>query len=208
MKQLTVCLSVAALLASCSEGAKKLIVISEGTADINTNDRVINVKGRGHEEKTVMLYGDGSTEFKLNGGTGSNTLTFPENGTYIVNAKKDTIVGSYVNYGAPKTEVKKLTAEEMHQNIDSLEQIVNGKTKAGATFFILPGQAVKITSNNDAYIVTPYHQMTTVEKQQGKTPEVYRFYPISETRATLERLKSMMGEGSGDKPVNDPPKKD
>lgn len=201
MKQLTACLSAIVLLASCSEGKKKVIIISEGTANVNTDDRTITTSGRGHEEKTVMFYGDGSMDLKVTSPAGNATVTLADNGVYFLNTKKDTIVGSFVNYTAPKKSTKTISDAEMQQNIDSLELILSGKVQTGKTYFILPNQAVKITANDGATIITPYHQMTSIEVKPGETPEVYRFYPISETRATLEKLKGMMG--IGDKPVNE-----
>lgn len=205
MKKLTACLSLFVLFASCASDHKKVIVISEGTADVNTDNRTITTKGRGHEEKTVLFYESGDMDIKINSAAGSATVSLKDNGVYFINTKRDTIVGSYVNYTAPKTVGKKISIEEMEQNIDSLEQILAGKAQYGKTYFILPNQAVKITDNKDATIVTPYHQMTSIEVKKGQTPEVYRFYPISETRTTLNKLKDMMG--LTDKPVNDPKKK-
>jgi hypothetical protein len=69
------------------------------------------------------------------------------------------------------------------------------------TYFILPNKAVKVSSNSEAHIVTPFHQMTSVSSKKGETPEVYRFYPIAEVRATMQKLKAMMGD---EVPVNDP----
>jgi hypothetical protein len=202
MKKTIACLSVIILLASCSSGGKKVFVISEGSANINTDDRTITVTGTGHEEKEVMFYESGNMELKLTTKAGNATATLTDNGVYILNAKTDTIVGSFVNYTAPKTVGKNITEEEMRANVDSLQQILSGNVKYGKTYYILPNQAVKITDNQDANIITPYHQMTSVSTEKGKTPEVYRFYMISEVRNTLQKLKNLMGEG--DQPVNDP----
>jgi len=207
MKKVFLSIAVVAMLAACKSESKTVIILSNGTAEVNTNDRVIDISGKGHEEKTVQFFESSSMDLTVKAGGNSNKVTIPENGIYLLNTKVDTFIGSYVNYAAPKTEVQKLTEQDMRNNIDSLESIINGKTKAGVTFYVLPGQAVKITANSKATIITPYHQMTSMEKKEGETPEVYRFYPISEARATLEKLKGMMGEGN--EAVNDrrPPKK-
>lgn len=202
MKKLTACLSIVALLASCSSGSKKVIIISQGTAEVNTDDRTITAKGTGHEEKTVLFYESGSMDIKVASQAGNATVTLPENGVYFLNLKKDTIVGSFVNYTAPKTEGRTISDDELRASIDSLEQIVSGRvSKEKRTFFILPNQAVKITGNEDATIITPFHRMTSMEVKKGETPEVYRFYPIAEVRGTLEKLKGFTGD---EKPVNDP----
>jgi hypothetical protein len=202
MKKLTACLSFVILLASCSVDPKKVIVLSQGTANINTDNLTITTSGTGHEEKTVLFHDEGNLELKLTSQVGTATVNLPEPGVYILNTKSDTIVGSYVNYTAPKTAVEKITDEKMKANIDSLEQIIAGNVSAEKkTFFVLPNKAVKVSSNSNAHIVTPYHQMTSVSTKKGEEPEVYRFYPISEARATLQKLKGMMGD---EVPVNDP----
>lgn len=198
MKRLIASFSVIILLASCEAGNKKVIVLSEGSANINTQEKTITTKGRGHEEKTVIFYEGDNMDLSISSQAGKATVKLTQNGIYLLNTKRDTIVGSFVNYGAPRTEVKRLSVEEVNSYIDSLEQIVSGKVKPGKTFFILPNQAIWITGNQDATIVTPYHQMTSLEVKKGEKPEVYRFYPLQESRATLEKLK-----GDDDKPVND-----
>jgi hypothetical protein len=137
-------------------------------------------------------------DLKVSSQAGNATVALKQNGIYLLNTKRDTIVGSFVNYGAPKKEVKHLTEEEFNRDIDSLEQIISGKVKPGKTFYILPNQAVWITSNFDATIITPYHQMSSISVKKGEAPEVYRFYPLQDSRATLEKLKH-----GDDKPVND-----
>lgn len=202
MKQLTAIAAIV-LLASCATTPKKVIVISEGTANVNTDNRTISVAGKGHEEKTVLFHDEGKVELQLTTPEGTATVPVEQGGVYILNAKTDTIVGSFVNYTAPKKSVDMISQDEMLANIDSLQQILSGKVSAEKkTFYILPRQAVLISTNPDATVITPFHQMTSIAVKKGETPEVYRFYPISEVRATLEKLKVMAGES--EKPVNDP----
>ena len=51
--------------------------------------------------------------------------------------------------------------------------------------------AVKVTTNMDAFIVGPFHQMTSIEKVEGKEPEVYRFYSVTEIRETIKNLTAL-----------------
>lgn len=200
MKKLTASLFIIVSLASCAAGSKKVIIISEGAADVNTDDRTIITKGRGHEEKTVMFYESGKMDLKIASAAGNNTVTLSDNGTYFLNTKNDTIVGSFVNYIAPRTVGKTVSETELRASIDSLQQLLSGNVKYGKTYYILPNQAAKVTDNQDAIIITPYHQMTAIEVKKGETPEVYRFYPIADVKATLEKLKGFLGD---EKPVND-----
>lgn len=202
MKRLIASFASTILLVSCSVDPKKVIVLSQGTANINTDQRTITTSGTGHEEKTVLFHDEGNLELQVTSQAGTATVSLPEPGIYILNTKSDTIVGSYVNYTAPKTAVEMITDEEMRANIDSLQQIISGNVSTEKkTYFILPNKAVKVSSNSDAHIVTPFHQMTSVSTKKGEAPEVYRFYPIAEVRATLQKLKGMMGD---EVPVNDP----
>lgn len=179
-----------------------MIVLSQGTANIDTDNRTITTSGNGHEEKTVLFHDEGKVELQLNTQQGKSSVVLEGTGVYILNAKQDTIVGSFVNYTAPKTKGERIGEEELRANIDSLEQILAGRvSEQKKTYFILPGQAVRVSGNSEAHIVTPYHQMTSISVKQGETPEVYRFYPIAEVRATLLKLKGFTGD---EQPVNDP----
>ena len=202
MKQLLAFLSIVIILASCSAGHKKVYVLSHGEPMIDTDNRKISASGKGHLEKEVIFHDEGKVDLEISSQAGNKTVTLEETGIYILNIKTDTIVGSWVNYTAPKTEVNKLSIDDMDAYIDSLQQIIDGKVSAEKkTFFILPNQAIKITNNTEAHIITPFHQMTSMEIKTGETPEVYRFYMMSEARATLNRLKTMVGESG--KPVNE-----
>lgn len=202
MKRLIASVSSIILLASCSVDPKKVIVLSQGSANINTDQRTITTSGTGHEEKTVLFHDEGNVELKITSQVGNATVSLNDPGVYILNTKSDTIVGSYVNYTAPKTAVDKITDAEMKANIDSLQQIISGNVSAEKkTFFILPNKAVKVSSNSEAHVITPFHQMTSISTKKGEEPEVYRFYPIAEVRATMLKLKAMMGD---EVPVNDP----
>lgn len=200
------CLSLIIVLASCSSGHKRVYVLSHGSASIDTDNRKITASGKGHEEKEMKLYDEGKIDFQITSQAGNATVSLPDNGIYIINVKTDTIIGSQVNYTAPKTEVDQISEEELRIHIDSLQQILSGNVSAEKkTFYILPNQAAKITANTEAQVITPFHRMTSIEAKKGEAPEVYRFYMISEARATLEKLKGFLGEGNT--PVNEQVKK-
>jgi hypothetical protein len=202
MKQLLASLSLIVILASCSAEYKKVYVLSHGEPKIDTDNRKISASGSGHLEQEVIFHDDAKVDLEISSQAGNKTVSLEENGIYILNIKKDTIIGSWVNYTAPKKEREKLSIEDMEANIDSLQQIIDGKVSAEKkTFFILPNHAVRITPNQKAQIITPFHQMTSLEVNKGETPEVYRFYMISEARATLLKLKALIGET--DTPVNE-----
>ena len=191
MKKLIALLGSIILLASCNDSAKKVVVMSKGVADINTDAKTITAKdGAGHQEQVLVL-GGGKVVFKLSTPAGEATVELLENGLYIINVKNDTIVGSYQKYSDPKLAQTAMTQDILKQRIDSLQLLSEGKNVSAVNhnFFILPNQAAKITDNNQADIVGPYHQMTSAEKKDGKNPEVYRFYSIKEIREMIMKLK-------------------
>jgi hypothetical protein len=192
MKNAAFVLLVLVLFSSCSGSLKRIYVMSKGPAQYDEAAKTISAKdGNGHEEKIINI-SSGEVALKLNGPTGAASINLKENGLYILNIKTDTIIGSLQHYVTPKGPKDIMTQDELKVKIDSLHQLVTAKNISAANhnFFILPNQAVKITDNLEAIIVGPFHQMTTAEKVDGKTPEVYRFYSIREIRETIAKLEA------------------
>ena len=176
---------------SCKSEHTTVIVYSKGAAEVNNESKTIVTKdGTGHEEKIIELAGKGFT-YTLNSPTGEAKLDFNEPGLYIVNAKKDTVVGCLQSFVAPSSTQKKVTQEDLAKKIDSLVLLTEGKNISAANhnFYLLPNQSQKITGNTDALIIGPYHRMRSAEAKDGKAPEVYRFYSVKEIRETIAELK-------------------
>lgn len=193
MKQLTACLFLIVLLSACAGNQKKVTVLSKGAADVNTDAKtIVATDGSGHEEKTVTVSGD-KVVFKLQSPAGDASVELKDNGYYIINVKNDTIIGSYVPYNAPKQTQDVISQDMLKQRIDSLNQLIENKnvTAANRNFYILPNTAVRITDNLEAIVVTPYHQMRSIEKSGDKDPEVYRFYSIKEMRENIAKLQAL-----------------
>ena len=195
MKKIFCLLSVTALLAGCSgNNLKRVLVFSKGAATIDKEAKTITVtSGSSSEEQTVDFDTKDKITLQIISQAGKNTVDLNEPGYYVVNAKADTIVGSYQHYGAPATETKTYTQEFIKHQMDSLQQLIENKnvSVANRNFFILPNQVVKITNNTDAFVVGPFHKMTSIQKQGDREPEVYRFYMVSEIRETIDHLKSL-----------------
>jgi hypothetical protein len=197
MRILFACLAAISLLASCSsKPSKKLIVLSRGTASVDEKAGTISVvPGSAYKDITIEQEKSGSMDFKISSAAGNATVNIPGDGVYIINTTKDTMVGSVVPLGAPKTESRYVKDEELRANIDSLTKIVTGDVSAEKkTFFLLPNTSVKVTDNLEAIIVAPYHEMTSFKTEKGKKLEVYRFYPIEKVREILHKQKVFAGE--------------
>lgn len=190
MKNVYSLFCVALLLGACKD--KKMIVMSKGPAEVNTDAKTIKTTdGTGHEEKEFVLNG-GNVTYKINSPAGEASVELQGDGLFIVNAKQDTIVGGIQVYGDPNQK-KIITQEDLKHRIDSMTSLSEGKN-ANAThgsYFILPNQAVRISGNTQATVVGPYHNMRSVEKVDGKDPEVYKFYSIREFRDKIEELRAL-----------------
>jgi hypothetical protein len=192
MKKLLVIISTAILLTACG-GDTKIVVMSKGPADINTDAKTIKAKdGSGHEEKEVVLNGD-KIVFSLSTPAGEATVQLFKNGLYIINVKNDTIIGSYQQYGDPKLAPNMIMQSKMKHDLDSLRLLVDDKnvSDANRNFYILPNHAARISDNINAQVIGPYHRMTSAEKIDGKIPEIYRFYSIKEIRETIAKLEGL-----------------
>lgn len=193
MKYIIVSLFALVLFASCAKNHKRVIVMSKGSTEFDESTKTIKaVDGTGHEEKT-MDFSQAALSLQIDAPAGKTSIELKEKGLFILNVKKDTIIGSYQNYTAPKLQKNLLTQDDLKLKIDSLQQLTTGKniSAANRNFFILPNQLVKISDNIEATIVGPYHQMRTAEKVDGVDPEVYRFYSIREIRETIGKLEAL-----------------
>jgi len=179
----------AASLSACSSNSKKALVLLKGDGTVDEKAKAITLKdGAGTKEVTVDYNtGDKVTmSIKKEGGE-VVTVDIPEKGYYLLNAKADTVIGSYQKYTVEGQ--KNLTQDQLKRSIDSLTALTEGKIPTGAkAFFVLPFSAVKVTENKDAIIVAPFHQMMRVEQEGDKQPEIYRFWNIQEIRETIAKL--------------------
>ena len=194
MKRIIICLSTIAMFAACSSNHKKIIVYLKGNSTVNEDAKTITVvDGSGSDEKTMSYNTADKVSLKVTGLGDDANVSIDQNGLYILNAKADTIIGSYQKYADPRLTQTMKTQEDLKHDIDSLKQLTQGKniSAANRNFFILPKTAVKISDNLDAFVVGPFHRMTSIEKVDDKLPEVYRFYSIQEVRETIEKLTAL-----------------
>ena len=194
----------AILFTACSSNEKKIMVISKGKATIDVTGKTIAVKDGAGSEEAEMLYNTADkVVLKVKSEDKEVAIDIPENGYYILNTKNDTLIGSYQNYteaGSPTDTSKMITQEMIQKSIDSLIALTEGKnvSTANKNYYVLRFTAVKVTNNVNAFIVGPFHNITTIEKDGDKMPEVYRFFSIKEIREKIEKQKAMTVA----KPVN------
>lgn len=188
---------ISIFLVSCSSGSQKLIVYTNNGATIDEASKVITIKDTfGHNDKEIKFSGSDKKTLTVKLGSGDQNIDIDGAGYFIVNAKsRDTIIGGLQKYSTPEEANRVMSQDELAHNIDSLKQMITGSntSPANKTFFILPYTAAKITENEDAFIVGPYHRMTSIAKEGDKDPEVYRFYSVREVRETIGKLEKLTG---------------
>lgn len=195
MKKLAYAAIGLVFLASCSGGgAKKVVILGRGEIDAKENS--ITMKGStGYAEKTIEL-GEKAELLKVETPDDKKDVSIPEGkGTFVLNLKTDTIVGSRQFFGKDLSSSKVITLEELGLKIDSLVQLTTGaNVKAGGSnFIILPNQVIKISDNPEAKFYGPFTKIPqTMEMgKDGKEPELYKFYTNTEMRELIEKLKKM-----------------
>lgn len=174
-------------LASCSGGGKKVLVMASGKVQVNGNTITLE-PGTGHNESSFVPEGDSITVVSPSGTTG-----FPvkEAGLYLLNLKKDTIVGAYQLVGTDNSQIK-LTQENLKARIDSLYQLMIAyNVDEGKKQFNLPPFTIKkITANTDAEIVGPFRKLPA-SFNPAIDHEVYKFSTNKEIWDLILKLHKM-----------------
>jgi hypothetical protein len=194
-KQLFLLATIATLFTACNSHTKKVVVAYKGKTTINEKERSIEFKdGAAGGDKEIVIYSGDKVTFTLNNEGNKKTFDIAEDGYYLINARPDTLIGSFQNYGAAQTERRTVTQDMMLNSIDSLKNLVANKniSEQNKNFFILPFSSAKITSNPKAVVIAPFHQISTLEQVDGKAPEVYQFWTINEIRAKIEKQMAIV----------------
>lgn len=184
---------IMATITSCSSsGGKKVVVMVSGKLTIDPNDQknITIDPGTTHNEKEIVLTGSGKETLTVKSGGDTKTFDVDQAGHYLLNLKSDTLVGGLVNYGSGG-KTSNLTGEDVDRMIDSTQQLLQGKNTSDAakTYFIIPGTLKKISDNANSRIIGPYNGIPgTVDAEDGKTPEMYKFFTNKQKRESLEDL--------------------
>lgn len=187
---------VMAAFFSCNSAAnRKVLIMGRGIIATSGND--ITVKdGSGYTQETVDVSGEKAVSWNVTIPAGKVTVNIPEEkGSYILNLKTDTIVGSRQIFGKDISSTHVMTQEELKIKIDSLIKLTAGAniSSTGNNFIILPNELQKISDNTDAQIFGPFTQIPgTIETaKDGKAPEIYKFYTNTEMRELIFKLKKL-----------------
>ena len=181
-----------ALLAACSGGGKKVLVMSSGKITVSEDQKNITLDpGTTHNEKEINLTGSGKETLTVKSPDGNKTYDLAESGHYLLNLKPDTLVGSIVRYGSSGMATN-LSNEQVDHIIDSTQKLMMGQNASdeGKTYFVAPFTLKKVTATEGAKIIGPYNpipQSIDVDKN-GQGTEMYKFFTNKQKRETLNDL--------------------
>jgi len=192
MKYSVVAIAVVMLLAACGGAEKKVLVMGRG--EITVNGALVTIKdGTGHAEQEVTVSGANIT---IDKDGVKKDFAVSENGYYILNFKTDTVIGARQKLGVDLNNKGVITQEQMQGILDSLNNLVLGKNVSAANqnYFILPGQLQKVSANINARVYGPFRKIAAQQAldEDGKEPEIYKFYTNREMRDQIEQKQKML----------------
>jgi hypothetical protein len=181
-----------AALTACGHGKKIMVYANTDSFSVDASQTTITyTDGTTHQEKELDL-GGGKVTLNIQSGTGKLALDATDDGLYIVNLQKDTIVGSFQHIGTDNGTIK-YTTDQVKHVVDSLAQLTAGTniSAANKNYFIPPNSIVKITGNINATIIGPYNKIPSGFDASTVT-ELYKFYTNKGIREIMGNLTGMV----------------
>ncbi|HTQ65222.1 MAG TPA: hypothetical protein VMI12_10510 [Puia sp.] len=177
---------------ACSSHQKKILVFASSDIQVDNTQKNISVsEGTTHNEKELEFSGSDPITLNIQSPAGKFIANATEDGFYILNLQKDTVVGSYQHIGTESNT--RISQEQLKLRLDSLNQLVLGQNvnADNKNYFILPGKISKISTNVKSKVFGPY---TSIPSSFDATniPEVYKFYTNQEMREIIGKLSPML----------------
>jgi len=199
MKRILLSLSITSLLlASCSSNhhAKKVFVLSNGKFTVDESQQNINLEpSNTHTEQELTFTGGDKVTISVKTPDGTKTYEVPEEGSYVLNLKVDTLTGGLVNYSATGRATS-MSSEQFDRMVDSTQQLIEGRNASDEkrTYFVVPSSIKKISTSISVKVVGPYKGIpySIEEDANGKIPEVFKFFTNKQQRESLDELRSRM----------------
>lgn len=188
--------TIAVGLASCGEADKapkefkKVVVFSSGKIDATKADVLFAVSpSNQHNEQEFDIAGKNSIDVLIGDEKISFDVTAP--GYYIINFKKDTLVGSKMSFGDEGTP-KKLGADDVDRMIDSTQKLLKGENVSDETrtYSIVPKAIKRVGDHENTKIYGPFSNVPyEIEVgTDGKAPDILKFYTNPQKRKSLDEL--------------------
>jgi hypothetical protein len=185
-------IGLVAFTACSPKQKKKVMVLSKG--DITAEGANVTIKGSSGSADKVVDLADEKT-LQITTPDGKKSINVPaEDGFYVVNLRTDTVVGSRQDLGNDLGG-RTITQEELKVKIDSLNKLTTGAnvSEQNHNYIILPGEIKKVTGNTKAQLFAPFNKIpgSLEADENGKAPELYKFYTNGEVRELMGNLKKM-----------------
>jgi hypothetical protein len=198
MKKVLIVIGISSLtFASCSsKHEKKVFVLSNGKFTVDESQQTINLDpSNTHTEQELTYNKSDKVTITVKTPDGTKTFDVPDDGSYVLSLKVDTLTGGIVNYGTAGSPAS-MSTEQYDHMVDSTQQLVEGKNASDAskTFFILPSSIKKISSSTSVKVIGPYKGIpySLEPDDNGKIPEVYKFFTNKQQRESLDDLRKRM----------------
>jgi cell division protein YceG involved in septum cleavage len=184
-------LSVVFFLGACSSHQKKVLLYADSKIRVDESQKNIKVEdGTTQVEQELNFNSGDPVVLNISGPGGNYTLEIKEDGLFLANLKKDTVVGSMQHTG--ESRHTRITQQELQSQLDSLNKLVKGEniSAAAKNYFIPPHQVVKISNLANAKIFGPYQPVPSAF-DASSVPEIYKFYSLSEEKEIIAKLTEM-----------------
>jgi hypothetical protein len=178
-------------LGACSSHQKKVLLYADSKIQVDESQKNITVEdGTTQVEQELNFNSGDPVVLNITGPGGKYTLEIKEDGLFLANLKKDTVVGSMQHTG--ESRHTRITQQELQLQLDSLNKLVKGEniSAAAKNYFIPPGQIAKISNFTNAKIFGPYQPVPSAF-DASSVPEIYKFYSLSEEKEIIAKLTEM-----------------
>jgi hypothetical protein len=182
------CLLSTLFFYSCSGGGKKVVIMASGKIEVSGN--TINLKpGTTHNETS---FGPDGNNITVVSPAGNSDFSVSEDGLYLLNLKKDTLVGSFQRVGTDNSQ-QVISQDDLFQRVDSLTKLMSGQnvSEAAKNYNVPPMKITKVSSNTDAQIIGPFRKIPG-SFDPSKEHEVYKFYTNKEIVEIIANVKKML----------------
>jgi cell division protein YceG involved in septum cleavage len=184
-------LVVLVFLGACSSHQKKVLVYANSKIQVDESQKNITVTDGTTQVEQELNFNTGDVVvLNITNSKGQYKLEVTEDGLWLANLKKDTLVGSMQHTG--ETRNTRITQDELKLQLDSLNKLVRGENVSAAAknYFIPPGKIQKISNFTNAKIFGPFTPVPSAF-DAGSVPEIYKFYNLSEENEIISKLTEM-----------------
>lgn len=178
-------------LSACSSHQKKVLLYADSKIQVDESQKNITVDDGTTQVEQELNFNSGyPIVLNISGPNGKYTLEVKEDGLFLANLKKDTVVGSMQHTG--ESRHTRITQEELQKQLDSLNKLIKGEniSATAKNYFIPPGHVVKISNFSNAKIFGPYQPVPSAF-DASSVPEIYKFYSLSEEKEIIAKLTEM-----------------